>query len=233
MSIIDDSLSFINENGADLVGVTSLEVLPKNIKKNFTVGFSIGVVLNPNIINQIIEGPTLEYYYEYKKVNQLLDNISKKTAEYLEIKGYRTDHWGATDDRIFGHYMTTLPHKTLATLSGIGWIGKCALLITNKFGSAVRITSLLTNLDIEVEDKSISKSKCNNCDECVKNCPGKAPKGINWERGIKRETIFDPDICRKTARELAKKRTGIEYTFCGICIASCPYTKDYIKRCIF
>ena len=47
---------------------------------------------------------------------------------------------------------------------------------------------------------------------------------MNWERGMDREMIFDPDKCRKTAISLAKIRTGIEYTFCGICIASCPYT---------
>jgi epoxyqueuosine reductase QueG len=53
---------------------------------------------------------------------------------------------------------------------------------------------------------------------------------VNWYRGLARDSFFDPDACREIARKLAKERTGILYTYCGICIANCPYTKEYINR---
>ena len=52
-----------------------------------------------------------------------------------------------------------LPHKTVATRAGIGWIGKCALLVTEKYGSAIRLTTVLTDMDLET-DQPINGSKC-------------------------------------------------------------------------
>jgi len=230
MNIFEELKQLLLNNGASLVGYCSLKLLSAEVRKKFKTGISIGLKLDYKIIKEIIEGPTLAYLNEYQNVNKKLDSLSGLAADFLEKKGYNTDHWGATDDRIYGHHMTDLPHKTLATLSGLGWIGKCALLITKKFGSAIRFTSVITELSNNIFDNSIKESFCNECTICVNKCPGNAPKGINWIRGMDRNNFFDPDLCRKTARNLAKKRTGIEYTFCGICIACCPYTINYINK---
>ena len=44
---------------------------------------------------------------------------------------------------------TVLPHKTVATRAGIGWIGKSALLVTEQYGSMIRISSILTDAPLE------------------------------------------------------------------------------------
>jgi epoxyqueuosine reductase len=232
MSLIDETLKFILAQGADLTGACSLQKIPVVVRKNFTVGFSIAVALDPAVVAGIVEGPTMEYYREYCWLNERLDAISSAAAAFTRAKGFAVDRWGATDDRIYGRHQTDLPHKTLATLSGLGWIGKCALLVTKEFGAAVRLTSLLAAIDEPVPDHSIVDSRCGSCTECVERCPAGAPKGGNWKQGTEREEIFDPDKCRAKARELAKARTGIECTFCGICIASCPWTKRYISASI-
>ena len=60
-------------------------------------------------------------------MNQLADNC----AEFLKNKGFdalaKTQSVVKTDETT---KRSKLPHKTVATKAGVGWIGKCALLIT-------------------------------------------------------------------------------------------------------
>ena len=48
--------------------------------------------------------------------------------------------------------------------------------------------------------------------------------------GISRDSIYDAFACRKTAQEFEKARKGISENICGMCIAACPWTKQYIGR---
>ena len=121
---------------------------------------------------------------------------------------------------------TILPHKTVATRAGIGWIGKCALLVTGGFGSSIRLSSILTDAPLET-DLPINKSKCGDCMVCADACPGRAVSGRPWEVGLYRDEFFDPVKCRKTARERSKQGFGGEITICGKCIEVCPYTKRF------
>jgi epoxyqueuosine reductase len=228
----EEIYDLIINSGASLVGFAGLDILDPEVRKNFKTGISIAVALDPHIIAGITEGPTREYHEEYVAANSRLDMLSNLASEYLCSRGNKTDRWGATDDRIYGHNITDLPHKTMATLSGLGWIGKCALLVTKEFGSAVRFTTVLTDMDLTIEDHSIKESLCGDCSICVNVCPSHAPKGLNWTRGLFRDDFFDPDLCRTAARKLAMDRTGIELTYCGICIANCPHTLRYIERSV-
>jgi epoxyqueuosine reductase QueG len=91
-------------------------------------------------------------------------------------------------------------HKTVATRAGLGWIGKCALLVTEEYGSAVRITSVLTDAPLEV-NKPVNNSNCGTCNNCVRNCPAEASSGDLWAAGMKRETFFDYLACRNKTIE--------------------------------
>ena len=122
-------------------------------------------------------------------------------------------------------YRTVLPHKTVATLAGIGWIGKCAALVTDKVGSALRVSVVLTDAPLDC-GTPITISKCDpNCGVCVGACPGKAPQGGLWEAGIDREIIFNAHNCRTAARARAKALLDVEETLCGLCLSNCPFTK--------
>jgi len=39
-----------------------------------------------------------------------------------------------------------LPHKTAATQSGLGWIGKTAVFVSARFGAAVRLATVFTDV---------------------------------------------------------------------------------------
>ena len=127
---------------------------------------------------------------------------------------------------------TDLPHKTIATRAGLGWIGKCALLINKHFGAALRLGSVLTEAPLTTGTPNYMPG-CGKCIACLEACPANAILGTNWEAGVPRNSLVDVFRCREIARDRLIMRIGREVvgrTFCGMCIAVCPWTKDYINQ---
>lgn len=123
--------------GASIIGYADLIGLPENNREFKRYAVSIAVALNPKSIKDITCGPTLEYYKEYKRVNELLVNLSDYACQLLTTNGFEAVSKAPTYVGIDPVTRSTiLPHKTVATRAGIGWIGKCALLVTEKYGSA-------------------------------------------------------------------------------------------------
>jgi epoxyqueuosine reductase QueG len=221
--------SYLINLGASLVGFADLNNVNISLDNKTKYGIAFAIKINPKIVQDIHEGPTGEYYEEYKKINKTLDDTAISCVKYIEQQGYnalaQTSTYVTSDDNL----TTPLPHKTVATRAGLGWIGKNALLITKEYGSAIRIASVLTNMPL-ITDMPINESKCGKCSKCVDNCPASAIKGMLWNVSTAREELLDPFKCRKKARELLKQRIGVESAICGKCIEICPYTQQYIKR---
>jgi epoxyqueuosine reductase QueG len=110
----------------------------------------------------------------------------------------------------------------------LGWIGKSALLITERYGAAVRLATILTDAQFRTGNP-IDSSLCGDCMKCAVCCPAKAISGKNWKIGFEREFIFDALACCATAKSLSRK-IEIQSTICGICINVCPWTQEYISR---
>jgi len=218
------------ENGASLVGFADLNEIPKDVRDSKRFAVSIAVALAPFLIANIRNGPTKEYYSEYRNANTILWDLAKLTAKIIEDSGYRAIPKAPTNVGIDPQtHSTVLPHKTVATRAGIGWIGKCALLVTEEYGSAIRITTVLTDAPLKT-GVPIVDSQCGDCMECVNFCPGKAPSGRNWNFKLYRDFFFDVFACAKAARECAKRKIGVDDTICGICISVCPWTTRHIER---
>lgn len=219
---------FLRSKGAAIIGFANLQGLDLEVRDGFPFGISIAVALKPSVISEIKDGPTRQYYSEYKRVNSLLDTLGQYTMRFLEERG----HTGKRIDASAGYDLETLstqiPHKTTATRAGIGWIGKCALLVTKDFGTAIRLATVLTDCEFPTTEP-VNKSRCGNCTMCVDACPGHAPSGKEWQMGKYRDLFFNPFACRTAARAMADQQIGINLTLCGICIAVCPWTQKYIK----
>jgi epoxyqueuosine reductase len=218
------------ERGASLVGFADLSELPEDVRHFMKYAVSMAVALDPSAIASIQEGPTREYHAEYRQANALLWELAKFAACLIEDFGYlaipkRPTHAGIDP----GTQSTILPHKTVATRAGLGWIGKCALLVTEEFGSAIRLGTVLTDAELDVA-QPVVESRCGDCTQCVNLCPGGAPSGRNWSAGLQREAFNDAFACAKAARERATAKIGIDDTFCGICIAACPWTAKYVEN---
>jgi len=218
--------------GADIIGFGSLLELPAEVREHLPTGICVAVAYPKDVIRGISEYPTMEYFEWYNKLNEKLDMLVTKGASFLIDRGYKAvaqtrNMVGSGESRRDSedNNNTTLPHKTVATRAGIGWIGKCALLVTKEYGSAVRISSILTDAPLQTA-QPVNTSLCGECMLCAKSCPGGAVSGKLWDVSIYRDEFFDPIKCRQTAKERAKIGFGGEnITICGKCIEVCPWTQ--------
>jgi len=217
------------EEGACLVGFADISELGVEVRGKMRFAVSMAVALDAGIIDEISKGPTKRYYQEYKRANEFLSYLCKETVDILKKHGNNAAAIEPTVEELdFEILATKLPHKTIATLAGLGWVGKSALLITREYGPAIRLASVLTDAEVEVGEP-IKKSHCGDCDKCVSHCPARAISGETWEHGMKREIIYDAFACCDNAKELSGK-IGVPSTICGICINVCPWTQQYISR---
>jgi len=226
---LEEIRKILLESGAALVGFADMTAIPPEDRRGMGGALSIAAAFNPAIVSRITKGPTKEYFREYRRANTLLSELSHRAAKLLQERGFAAVALEPTTEEFDAVQLRAgLSHKIAATRSGLGWIGKNALVITKPFGSAIRLTTVLTDAPIET-GPPCDESICGTCTACVEICPAKAPSGTNWRLGLYRDDFFDARACCRKATEFCK-REEIDSTICGICIEACPWTKKYIKR---
>lgn len=219
----------LKDHGADLVGFADVSCLPAEVTGGLTRAVSIALALDPTVIRAIQDGPTVAYFTEYERANLRLAQLSEKTARALLAAGHRALAFPPTTEQIDRATLSAkLQHRTVATRSGLGWIGKSGLLVTKEYGSAVRLASVLTDAELET-GRPVDVSSCGDCHQCVEHCPAQAIVGVNWQTGAAREQIYNPVACFKTAKAFSGDQ-GIKGTICGVCINVCPWTQRYLAR---
>ena len=217
------------EEGAALVGFADMTAIPVEERKGMPRALSIAVALDPRVVTRIAQGPTPEYFREYGRVNALLSALAHRAAGLLKERGFAAVALEPTTEEFDEIRLRAgLSHKIAATRSGLGWIGKNALVITKPIGSAVRLTTVLTDAPLET-GAPLDESQCGTCTACVDACPAKAHSGKSWSLGIYRDEFFDARACCRKAMEFCEA-AGIDSTICGICIEACPWTRKYISR---
>ena len=229
MSFSNKLKKLLIKNGADEVGFANINnFIPKN---KLNIGVVFYITYPKEIIRRLVNAPTQEYVDELVSLNTRLDALGMKCEEYLIENGYEA--YAQTKKRLgtdFGENNSfELPHKTIATRAGLGWIGKSALFTTLKYGSALRLSSVLTNAPLDV-GIPITKSKCGKCMECKNACLGGAISGKEWNYKLKRNDFYDDKKCEKYALKISYENLGKEDTVCGKCIFACPHTQKYIKK---
>ncbi|MBN1435232.1 epoxyqueuosine reductase [Candidatus Fermentibacterales bacterium] len=214
--------------GAGLVGFADLLVLDRPpFGRELSRAVSIAVPLDREVVRRVSRGPDALYAREYDRANGELERIARACAMVLSGMGYRALAMEPTCTPPEGSADTTpLPHKTVATLAGLGWIGRCALLVTPGFGSALRLCSVLTDAPLDAGEPW-TDSACGDCYECAERCPGGAVRGEAWRQGVSRERLYDHAACRRTAEELSREAGLGSMAICGICMSVCPFTRAY------
>ena len=229
MPISSKLKKYLLNEGASEVGYADITHFTPKIGLNMGVVFYI--TYPKEIIRNMKNAPTQEYVNELVSLNSRLDELGMKCEEFLIENGYEA--YAQTKKRLgtdFGEFNSfELPHKTIATRAGLGWIGKSALFTTLKYGSALRLSSVLTDAPLNIGNP-ILKSKCGKCEICKEACPGGAISGKEWNYNLKRNEFYDDKKCEKYALKVSEENLGKADTVCGKCIYACPHTQKYIKR---
>ncbi|WP_052418641.1 4Fe-4S double cluster binding domain-containing protein [Methanolacinia paynteri] len=227
--ITEELDNFIGSCDAAIWGYCDLSGITNRPFPELRNGISMGIKLNPKIVLSLKEGPGEEYTREYDEVNIRLAELAGKVSEFLKDLGYNAGFIPPTQslndpEKLYAKF----PHKTAATLSGLGWIGKNALLVTKKYGSALRIITIFTDSPVTTGDPVV-KSYCGDCNNCRELCPAGAVRGVKWSQGMSREEILNTRGCFEYSRKMGYE-AGPGHGVCGRCIVVCPWTEKYLKR---
>lgn len=149
-------------------------------------------------------------YTRGKDYHLVVSDYLKRICQFIESLGGKA---------VYLVDSNALPERYIAALSGIGFIGKNNLLITEKYGSYVFLGEIITDLEIEYDKPS--ESKCGDCRLCQNGCPTGAIKTEN-----------NPNICLSYITQ--KKEIDDEWFSkfkgrifgCDTCQRICPYNKD-------
>ena len=216
--------SLLKDRNIALIGFADLSEIDLDLRYGFKYGISIAMKLK--VLPSTDSEPSREYYNEYNRVSINLREASNFLADEIKDRGFNS--FSLAGEKQNEDYRTRLPFKTLATRAGLGWIGKSAALVTKQFGSAIRLNGVLTDMTLET-GTPVNSSSCGNCIECVKHCPGNAITGNLWELHTDRDNLLNAFDCKRAVVERGKIFDVTEGT-CGICIAVCPFTKQYWNK---
>ena len=129
--------SLLREKGAALMGVADLRGI---VAGELQLGVSVAIPVPAEIVHDLQTAPTFAYLEAYAALNAQLNDIVTSGAGFLRERGYRAIANTTKAVHQDADWRTPLPHKTVATREGLGWIGKSCLLVTEAFGSAVRLS---------------------------------------------------------------------------------------------
>lgn len=210
------------ENSLDLIGVADIrearehfEGLWRRVVEELPLAVVIAVRVSPTVLSTLEDGPNLLYFHHYRQLNSLLDRAALGITREIEIKGYSAIPIAASQvvdwEKLIGH----VSHRELAYLAGLGWRGRNNLLVTAKWGSQVRLASILTDFPLEPACPLIGD--CGSCYCCLSACPAKA---------IEEEpTAFDRLACYEQLKEFSRSRRIGQYV-CGLCVKACSGLAD-------
>ena len=224
----EELLSEIEKQGVDFVCFVDITHLTHKQSKGYSTAILFGIALSKSYLEKVAANPEYveqmkvlhtinedEFHLTELKTDQIADNIEK----YIVSKGFKA--YSQSEENIVrsGCYdknnkTTPLPHKTIAVLAGLGWIGKNNLLGTKKYGSAISMCSVLTSATLDSKRQKRQEPLiplCGRCTICRQVCRTNAIKGDVWHDGVERENMVDIFKC----------------VTCLQCLVHCPWTKKF------
>lgn len=213
--------AFALDLGADLVGFCDLGKSPVPALSTLRYAISLGVKLSDGVLKTIEDTPSFVYFQHYRTANSLLDQIAFRLARKIEELGGESLPIAASQSLGKNNpYRGVYPHKTAAVLSGLGFVGKSGLFLSEKYGSKVRLATVLCSLPLAAE-LPVIENGCGECTVCQKACPAGAIFGeIPTTDGTRN---FDAEKCSRYMKEHFQD-VG-RGSVCGVCIKVCPKNK--------
>ena len=164
-----------------------------------------------------------EYTNQFFVLNSILNSRAMRISRLLEEEGYRALPIPAAYPRINKLPAGVLSHRHAAVAAGLGEFALNNMLTTEKYGSRVRLITIVTEADL-VADEPCKTTLCQDRQPscglaCVRMCPTNciSPDGV-----IDKLTClhYQEQIMPWSAAELR----------CGMCVASCPIGKREFRE---
>jgi epoxyqueuosine reductase len=183
---------------------------------------SFAVEIPPAAANASMKAPSEEMREAYKQCNKKLKQIGAQVVESLSSAGFQARFVDPAERIVPEKLLGPISHKAVAHQSGIGWIGKNGLLITDEHGPRFRMGTVLTNMAI-VEKPVLLDCQCGECTLCIDECPTNSLKATTGfkDHPQDREQVIDWGKCGKYEKALIGDGSRPEKA-CGRCISVCP-----------
>lgn len=239
---------FCNSLGLDTLGFTECRVFEElrefyefrkeNKLENEFEESDIEKRINPKIYME--DGKTIisiafPYYQgeEYLKINNgfsiytmggdyhtVVNSYLNKICEFIKELGFEALSFVDSN---------SLPERYIAYLSGVGFIGKNNMIITERYGSYVFLGEIITNLELEpnftFEKRNFSKiasfKHCGDCEICYKECPTKSINSFKKNCNICMSYITQ----KKEIEDRFLKIMNGRLFGCDSCQLKCPYNR--------
>ncbi len=170
-------------SGADLAGVVKVTDLPEHnesILKILPNAKSIIVVISKHCLtaisssnNQVAQFDTIHTYDACAKAAHI-------TSRFLESEGFFSVAVPAfipiDMEKPKNGMRGEICWRRAGVRAGLGSYGESGLLVTKEFGAAVRISGVITTLDLRA-DSPLSEDVCDHCMACIEACPAGALSG--------------------------------------------------------
>lgn len=210
--------NFALVQGANEVGFCAFPLSPF---PRLPYAISLAVKLSDAVLSTIDDAPSFAYFQHYRTANALLDKIAFRLTQKIEAMGYSAFPVAASQSLGKDNpYRGVVAHKTVAVLSGLGFVGKNGLFLSNQYGAKVRLATVLTDMPLQSESPMVENG-CGECTLCKNACPAGAIFGeLPTTDGARN---FDAEKCSKYMKTHFQDigRGSV----CGICIKVCPKNK--------
>ena len=191
MQLIDELRLQAQVRGAVFCRVVDIGALPRKQARGYRRGVVMGFALGDG--------------EDFGDAEQRADRAADAIEVWLRAQHY--DALSQSERSMEQHAMfdsdtrsSLLPHKTLAVLSGMGWIGRNNLLVTEAYGCRLTLGTVLTNAPLLPDPARVSPDRCGSCMACVRACPVGALSGQKWSQDKRRDDIVNVDACRMCLR---------------------------------
>lgn len=208
------------ERGARAFGVADLEALRARepglldlLPGPYTRAVVVGIRLQAAVLHGIADRPTPLYFHHYRQVNYELDRAAFQIADRIQEGGFAALAVPASQIVEARPMRGHVSHKLLGWAAGLGFIGRCSLLVHPRYGAQLRYVSVLTDMPLPADRPA--EGGCGACRRCVGACPAGAVR--------ERREEFDVEACYRKLTEFTRL-PFIGQHICGVCVKACDGT---------
>jgi len=215
--------------GSEMVGFADLSSLKGMLAGDtttfeFPYAVTFAVEIPKDAAFASLNRPSEEMRSAYKMCNKKLKEISDIVTEVLISAGYKARYIDAAYRVDPKKYLGPISQKAIASLAGMGWIGKNGLLITERFGPRQRMGAVLTDMPVTMKARQID-NQCGDCTACIDRCAMKVLKNPDFKHHPEsRDLVIDWAKCGAYETKLIGDGSKPEKA-CGRCISVCPFSK--------